>query len=314
MELNYSLLVGGLILFLYAISGLSETLQEIFSRKVEKLISGLTKNLFFSLLTGTIFTILLESSSAVIILTIIIINARKLTFKNAIGVIMGANIGTTVSSQLFALEIGDYAFYIMILGLIMKFFSKTELSKNRAQVIFFFGTLFFGLYLMQIAVEPLKNSTQFQEWMIALEDNYLKGALIGGLITLVIQSSSGTVGMAIILGKQGLLSTAIGISLMLGAELGTCSDTLLATIKGSRDAIRAGLFHLIFNFLSIVIGLVLFTPFLTLVEWVSISNDIGRQIANAHLLFNCLGVIVLLPFVHSLKKLLFFLVPNRKVG
>ena len=136
---------------------------------------------------------------------------------------------------------------------------------------------------------------------------------MGGLITLIIQSSSGTVGMAIVLGKQNLLSIAGGISIMLGAELGTCSDTLLATINGSRQAIKAGLFHLLFNLTTIIVGLLLFEPFSRLIVELSAGQDIGQTIANAHMLFNILGVVVFLPFVGPFIRWMGWLIPEKRV-
>jgi phosphate:Na+ symporter len=153
----------------------------------------------------------------------------------------------------------------------------------------------------------------FTQWIARVEDDAIYGALIGGLITLIIQSSSGTVGMAIVLGKQQLLSAAGGIAIMLGAELGTCSDTLLATIKGSRQALKAGLFHVTFNLFTILIGLALFSPFVNLVSFISSSDDIGTMIANGHVLFNILGVLLFLPLVHWMEKGLNALVPEKTI-
>ncbi|MGB3802202.1 MAG: Na/Pi symporter, partial [Lewinella sp.] len=155
--------------------------------------------------------------------------------------------------------------------------------------------LFFGLFLMEFSVETLKDSAGFEEWIAKLENPY-RGAAIGGLITLIIQSSSATVGLAIVLGKQDLISVAGGLAVMLGAELGTCSDTLIATLGGGREALKAGIFHLVFNFCTILLGLLLFDPFVQAVDWISGGQGIDNQIANGHLLFNVGGVLLFLPF------------------
>jgi phosphate:Na+ symporter len=306
------LLIGGLTLFLYAITRLSEVMNAIFSDNATRIIQQYTSNLYVAILLGTFLTVLLGSSSAVIILVIVFINAESLSFKNAIGLIMGANIGTTVSSQLIALDIGAYAIYPLFVGLLFEIFVKNKQWKQFGRFLFYFGMLFFGLFLMEQSVSPLRDSEMFPRWIARAEGNPLAGALIGGLTTVMIQSSSGTVGIAIVLGKQQLLSVAGGIAIMLGAELGTCSDTLIATLNGSRQALKAGLFHFSFNLITITIGLVTFHPFVAIVERISSTSDIGKIIANAHVSFNLLGVLLFVPFVHLMAKGLNKLIPEKQ--
>lgn len=307
------LLLGGLALFLYAISRLSAVLKDLFSDRAKEVIKKYTSNIFMALLIGTVLTVLLDSSSAVIILVIVFINAGSLSFKQAIGIIMGSNIGTTFSSQIIALDVGMYSIIPLFVGLIFEVFAKGEKWRRTGNVMLFFGMLFFGLYVMESSVEPLKNSDVFLDWIARVEGSPVQGSLIGGLVTLIIQSSSGTVGMAIVLGKQQILSVSGGLAVMLGAELGTCSDTLIATIKGSRQAIKAGLFHLLFNFVSIILGLMLFPLFVELVYFISTSDDIGNIIANGHVLFNFMGVLLFLPFVGWVEFGLNRLLPDKVV-
>ena len=165
---------------------------------------------------------------------------------------------------------------------------------------------------MENAVEPLKNEQFFLDWLKKTE-NPIAGALIGAFVTLIIQSSSATVGMAIILSKKGLLGLGGGIAVMLGAELGTCSDTLLATIKGSRQALKTGLFHLIFNFLSITLGLICFYPFLNLIESISKNAPIERALANAHMVFNILGVLIFVWTIPLFEKILNKFLPDKPI-
>ena len=304
-------LLGGLLLFIYAITQLSKAMQDIATEKAKHVIAKYTGNLFLAIVVGALLTILLGSSSAVIILAIVFINAGTLQFKQAIGIIMGANIGTTFSSQLIALDIGKYAIIPLIIGLVLNFFAKREAIKNYGNALFYFGMLFFGLFLMEQSVLPLRDSPLFEEWITRIDQNLLQGTLIGGLITLLVQSSSATVGMAIVLGKQNLISLAGGLSIMLGSELGTCSDTLIATIKGSRQALKAGLFHLLFNFITIIAGLLLFDFFLEFVVMVSQDADLEKQIANAHMIFNVAGVLAFLPFVGWAEKLLNYWLPEK---
>ncbi len=311
MEEIAPLLLGGLILFLFAITQLSEVMRGVFTKKAEFAIQKYTKNIFSGILIGAVLTIALDSSSAVIILTIIFINSKVLTFKQAIGIIMGANIGTTISSQIIAMDIGKYAVIPLAIGLIFEVFAEKARTKSIGHILLYTGMLFFGLHLMGVSVGSLEDSDIFKEWITRINNNYIQGTLIGGLITLIIQSSSGTVAIAIVLGKQNLITAAGGIAIMFGTELGTCADTLLATIKGSRQAIKAGLFHLLFNLLTIIIGLLVFIPFVQLVELISTTQDIGKQIANAHVLFNVLGVILFLPFVGYMEMLLNWMLPDR---
>jgi phosphate:Na+ symporter len=164
---------------------------------------------------------------------------------------------------------------------------------------------------MERAVEPLRNNAFFMNWMSQMEDPW-KGAGTGALITLVIQSSSATVGMTITLAKKGLLSLTAGIAVMLGAELGTCADTLLATIKGSRQALKTGLFHLLFNVITICAGLLLFPWFVALIQNISAGASPEQQVANAHMLFNTLGVLLFLPFTGAAERMLNRLLPDKQ--
>lgn len=304
-------LVGGLVLFLYGVGNLSEVIKEAADEKMKRIVVRFTSNIFSAIVVGTIATTILDSSSAVIILAIVLINAGILDFRQAVGIVMGANIGTTISSQIIAMDVGQYSPILLFAGFLMMFVSRSEKINRVGKIALFFGMLFFGLFTMERAVEPLKGSEQFAAWMANLE-NPLYGSAVGALVTLVIQSSSATVGMVITLAKQNLISLPAGIAVMLGAELGTCSDTLLATIRSNRQAIKTGVFHLFFNFVSIVIGLILFIPFIGLVEYISGGADLENKIANAHVLFNVLGVVLFVGFVPVVVKLLDKLIPDKR--
>ena len=304
------MILAGLVLFLFAVNSLSETIKSIVGENANKWILKFTSNTFNSILVGVVVTTLLDSSSAVIIITIVFVNARILTFRQAMGIVLGANIGTTISSQIIAMDIGKYSPVLLLIGFVMLFVSKSECISNTGKVILYFGVLFFGLFTMENAVEPLKDEAFFMEWLKKTE-NPVMGAVIGAVVTLIIQSSSATVGMAIILSKKGLLSLAGGIAVMLGAELGTCSDTLLATIKGSRAAIKTGLFHLTFNLLSIIIGLIFFSPFVAFVTFVSQNAPVERAIANAHMIFNISGVLIFAWTIPMFEKALNKILPDK---
>jgi phosphate:Na+ symporter len=243
-------IVAGLVLFLFAVNSLSDTIKTVVGENANKWILKFTSNTLSSIVVGIIVTTLLDSSSAVIIITIVFVNSKILSLKQAMGIILGANIGTTISSQIIAMDVGKYSPLLLAVGFVLLMVSKSEKISNTGKIILYFGVLFFGLFTMENAVEPLKEQAFFAEWLKKTE-NPLMGAVIGAVVTLIIQSSSATVGMAIILSKKGLISLSGGIAVMLGAELGTCSDTLLATMNGSRAAIKTGLFHLVFNLLHL---------------------------------------------------------------
>jgi phosphate:Na+ symporter len=303
-------IIAGLVLFLFAVNNLSETLKNAMGESAHYWISKFTSNTFSSLLVGLIVTTLLDSSSAVIIITIVLVNSHMLSFRQAMGIVLGANVGTTVSSQIIAMNVGKYSPILLLIGFILLLISTSKKINNIGKVILYFGVLFFGLFTMENAVEPLKEHAFFSEWMKQTEEPVI-GALIGAIVTVVIQSSSATVGMAIILAKKGALSLMGGIAIMLGAELGTCSDTLIATIKGSRAALKTGLFHLTFNLLSIVTGLLFFIPFTLLVKNISQGASIERTLANAHMLFNILGVLIFVWTIPVFERILNRMLPEK---
>ena len=303
---------AGLVLFLYAISSLSKTLIHAIGDKANHWIQKFTSNTLSSILVGAVITTLLDSSSAVIIITIILVNSKLLSFKQAMGIVLGANIGTTVSSQIISLNIGKYSPILLVAGFLLILFSKKEQFQNIGKVILYFGLLFFGLYTIENAVEPLKNELFFADLMKKVE-NPIAGSIVGAIVTLFIQSSSATVGMSILLTKKGFLSLTGGIAIMLGAELGTCSDTIIATIRGSRAAIKTGLFHVSFNLLSICLGLILFTPFVELVNKISAGTSIERALANAHMIFNVSGVLLFAWTLPFFEKILNKLIPEKMI-
>lgn len=305
------LIISGLVLFLYALNSLSEGLSHIAGEKLKYFLDHFTNNVFKGIISGIIVTILLDSSSVVIIMTIALVNTRAMTFRQAMGVVMGANIGTTVSSQIFALNVGEYAALPILAGFIMMFVVKNKFYKNLGRVVFSFGLIFFGLYTMEEAVEPLKKSDYFVSWLVSLENTW-KGMFTGAFVTLIIQSSSATVGMVIGLASKGLISITAGIAVMLGAELGTCADTLVASIGRTRAAVKTGLFHLVFNVVTIILGMLLLPYFTQLVMYISKSASPQQTIANAHMLFNGLGVLTMIPFIAYFEKLLNLLVPSLK--
>ncbi|MFD1142175.1 Na/Pi cotransporter family protein [Larkinella insperata] len=288
------LMLAGLVLFLFALNYLAEGLKAVSGEKMQEWLRKFTRTLVSSILVGVIVTTLLDSSSAVIIMTIALVNSRALTFRQAVGIVLGANIGTTFSSQLIAFTIGQWSGVPMAIGLGLMVLARRESFVQWGQVILGFGLLFLGLFLMEEAVEPLNQLPRVVDWMKGLADPW-RGVLAGAGVTVLLQSSSATVGMSVVLAGQGLLTLGAGIAVMMGAELGTCADTLVASIGRTKAAVRTGLFHLFFNLFSILLGLLLIGPFTDLVHALSRQASAERQLANAHVLFNALGVLLVAP-------------------
>jgi phosphate:Na+ symporter len=304
------LILTGLVLFLYALNTLGTALQELSGNRLKSFLDRFTKNVFRGLLSGIVVTVLLDSSSVVIIMVIALVNARALSFRQAMGIVMGANIGTTFSSQIFALSISEYAAIPIAAGFIMMFFFKRAFISNLGKVIFSFGLIFFGLFTMEEAVVPLQGSQEFASWMQSLQSTW-KGIGTGALVTVIIQSSSATLGMVISLAQQNLITIKAAIAVMLGAEVGTCADTLVASVGRNRSAIKTGLFHLSFNLLTILLAVLVLPYFTQLVLFVSEGARLAQTVANAHMLFNTLGVLVMLPFLRYYEGALNRIVPER---
>jgi phosphate:Na+ symporter len=303
--------VAGLALFLFGVTLLADALKRVAGDRMRKFLERCTTNRFAAVGTGTVATTLLDSSSVTIIMVIALVDAGVLAFARSLGVILGANIGTTISSQIIALDIDRYAPLALVLGLLLSALGGGRRQKQAGRVILGMGLVFYGLGEMDQAVAPLKDQQSFIDWMVRLE-NPLLGAAIGALVTIIVQSSSATLGIVITLAGQGLLTLPAGIALMLGAEIGTCADTLLACIGRSRAALRAGVFHLLFNVTTVAIGLMLTREIATLAQRITPGAGIERYVANAHVLFNVAGVLAVLPFLPMIARGLHQLIPDAR--
>ena len=303
--------LAGLVLFLYGVSRMSEGLKAIAGERMRELLGKFTTNRFAGVATGTVVTAVLDSSSITIILVVGLVNAGLLTFVQSLGVIMGANIGTTIGSQLIALEINEYAPLLLVVGAALHVLPKSKSLKYAGLSVLGLGLIFFGLDEIGNAAEPLRNYQPFIDTMKRME-HPLMGALVGAGATLLIQSSSATVGIVITLASQGLITLPAGMAMMLGAEIGTCSDTLLATIGRSREAVRAGVFHLVFNITSVALGLLFIAQLARLATWPAFGGGVHRQIANAHVLFNVLSVMLFIWFTPQIARALKWLIPDKR--
>lgn len=302
--------VAGLVLFIYGVTRLAEGLEEISTDRMKSLLSKFTTNRFAGVLTGAVATTLLESSSVTIIMVIAMVSAGVLTFVQSLGVVLGSNIGTAVGAQIIALNIDKYVPILMLSGLLLLFLGKKQTLKNLGIILLGFGLMFYGLEAIDEAMKPFRNYQPFIDLMQTFANNPLLGALVGAIFTVIIQSSSATVAIVVTLAGSGLISLPAGIAIMLGAEVGTCADTLVATIGRGRPALRTGVFHLLFNVGSAILGII-FAPLLVqLVQAISGGAGIGRQVANAQILFNLFGVAVVILFLPMIARLLEKLIPD----
>jgi len=306
-------LLAGLVLFLYGVTHMSDGLRAIAGDRMKRILGRFTTNRFAGVLTGAIATTVLDSSSVTIVMVIAMVNAGVLTFVQSLGVIMGSNIGTTVSSQLIAFNVDEYAPLALLAGFVLHMMGKTERRKQIGSIVLGIGLIFFGLGQMGNAVEPLRDHRPVLDLLARLESPWL-GVLIGAALTVLIQSSSATLGIVITLASQGLITLPAGIAVMLGAEIGTCADTLVATVGRSREAVRAGVFHLLFNITTVIAGVLFVEQFTRLALRISGGADVARQIANAHMLFNVLGVLVFIGATPLLARALLWLLPDSRAA
>ncbi|MDO4307280.1 MAG: Na/Pi cotransporter family protein [Eubacteriales bacterium] len=309
-------LMGGLGLFLYGMKLMSDALEKAAGAKMRSILEFFTKTPIRGILVGTFFTAVIQSSSAATVMVVSFVNSGLMNLYQAAGVIMGANIGTTVTSQLISFNLSALAPAIVMAGVIMVMFCKKNKIQRVGEVLLGFGILFMGLTTMSTSMSVLKESPQVVGIMGSL-DNHFIALLMGIIVTAVLQSSSATVGIILLLAKQGLLDFRICLFIILGCNIGACVSALLAGLNGKRDAKRASLIHLLFNIIGTVLMYVVFSvalePVVHFIESIS-GMDPGREVANAHTLIKIVEVIVLAPFIKQIVKLTGFFVRGEDAG
>jgi phosphate:Na+ symporter len=302
--------MAGLVLFLYGIGQLSDGLKVLAGDRMKELMGKFTTNRFTGILTGAIATGVLESSSATISIAIAFVSSGVLTFPQSLAVILGSNIGTTVTAQLVAFHVNLYAPISMAAGLVLLLTVKNKVWSSVGMVLLGLGMLFFGLDLISDAMRPLRTHEPFIQFMESLASRPALGALVGALFTFVIQSSSATVGIVITLATSGLISLPAGIALMLGAEIGTCGTALLAMLGRGRPAMRTGVFQFVFNLSTAIIGVALASQLAGLARMVSGNAGTARQIANAQVIFNVVGVAAVVGFLPWIARTFEAIIPD----
>jgi len=313
---TFSVFFGGLGMFIFGMNLMSDSLQRIAGDRLKSIISSLTRNPFAGMLTGLGVTALIQSSSATTVMTVGFVNAGLMTLQQAIGIILGANIGTTVTAQLIAFKLTDLAWPILAVGSAMILFSKSRTNRSWGETLLGFALLFLGMKFMGDAITAYRDHEAFKTFFVSLSQHRILGVIAGLLVTLIVQSSSATVGLTMSLMSSGAFSddplTALmaAVPIILGDNIGTCITAIFASIGASRNARRTALAHTLFN----VFGTLLVLPMLQFYcdLMMKISNDPVRQVANAHTIFNVANGLLFLPLTGFLKAIVMHLIPTHE--
>lgn len=316
-------LVGGLAIFIYGMNMMSECLQKAAGEKMKSILSMLTKNPVLGVLAGALTTAVLQSSSATTVMAIGFVSAGLMSLPQAISIILGANIGTTMTAQIIAFKISDYIYLFIFVGFIIAFISKKEKVKNIGQTIFAFGLLFLGIETMGSVMKPLASSAFFVDLIGKVSTIPVLGVGVGALMTLVVQSSSATIAVlqnfASQAGPDGV-SSIIGLTgaipILLGDNIGTTITAVIASIGQPKDARRTAFAHCVFNISGAILFLFLIKPYAALIQYISPKGNevdvISRQIANAHTGFNLTMTLIWIPLIPIMVKIVMWLVPDKK--
>lgn len=316
-------LLGGLAIFIYGMNMMSDCLQKAAGEKMRTILALLTKNPVLGVLAGALTTAVLQSSSATTVMAIGFVSAGLMNLPQAISIIIGANIGTTMTAQIIAFKLSDYIYAIIFIGFIISFFTKNEKVRSIGQTIFAFGLLFLGIETMGSVMKPLASSAVFTHMIEKVAGIPVLGVLTGTLMTLVVQSSSATIAVlqnfASQAGADGV-SSVIGLAgaipILLGDNIGTTITALLASVGQTKDARRTALAHCIFNISGCVLFLLILKPFTYAVQAISPKGPeievISRQIANAHTMFNVIMTLIWIPLIGVMVKIVMTLIPEGK--
>ena len=319
-------LVGGLAIFIFGMNMMSECLQKVAGDKMKKILGLLTKNPLMGAIAGALVTAVLQSSSATTVMAIGFVSAGLMGLPQAISIIIGANIGTTITAQIIAFKISDYIYLFIFLGFIVAFVAKNEKIKYIGQTVFAFGLLFLGIETMGDVMKPLAASPIFTTMIGKVADIPVLGVAVGTLMTVVVQSSSATIAVLQNFASQAgpdevssIIGLAGAIPILLGDNIGTTITALLACIGQSKDAKRTAVAHCIFNISGSLLFIWFVKPYASLIQWISPKGPevevISRQIANAHTGFNLTMTIIWIPLVWLMVKIVMKIIPesNKKM-
>ena len=305
--------LGGLGLFLYSIKTMGDGLQQAAGDRLRYYIDKYTSNPFFGILVGIGMTALIQSSSGVTVITVGLVSAGLLTLRQAIGIVMGANIGTTVTSFIIGFKLGDYALPMLFLGAVCLFFTKNRTINNIGRIVFGVGGIFFALNLMSGAMEPLKDLQVFKDYMVELSKNPILGVLVGTGLTLLIQASSATIGILQNLYASHLIDLQGALPVLFGDNIGTTITAIIASLGANIAAKRVAAAHVAFNVIGTVICIVFLVPFTGLIQWFESFLNLAPEmtIAFAHGTFNITNTIIQFPFIGALAFLVTKLIPGE---
>lgn len=306
--------LGGLGLFLFSIKFMGDGLQKSAGNRLRTILDRFTTNPFMGILAGIFVTVLIQSSSGTTVITVGLVSAGLMTLRQAIGVIMGANIGTTVTAFIIGIDIGEYAYPILLMGSVMLFFFKAAKVQNIGQILFGFGGLFIGLDLMSSGLAPLRHLPVFTSLIVEMSHSPILSVIVGTVFTLIVQSSSATIGILQGLYAENLISLEAALPVLFGDNIGTTITAVLAAIGASIVAKRAAAVHVLFNVVGTIIFLILLGPFTHFMIWITgmLHLEPKMQIAFAHGTFNVANTLIQLPFIGLWAYLVTKLLPERE--
>ncbi len=311
---NILSMAGGLGLFLFGIRTMGDGLENAAGAKLKRMLEVLTGNRFLAVLVGFVVTAIIQSSTATTVMVVGFVNAGMMSLAQAVGVIMGANIGTTVTSLLIALNFSSVAAASVLVGVIFMLASKKTVVKNLGAIFTGFGLLFLGIDMMSDSMAPLRESAGFMNFIVTVSESPLRplfGIILGLVMTAVLQSSSASVGVLQTLALQGLVPLKFSIFVLFGQNIGTCLTALVSTVGAKKNSKRAAVIHLLFNVIGTVIFIfiAMFTPYVSWIE--KLSDDPMAQIAISHIVFNVVSTLIMFPFANLLVKLSCLIVPGK---
>ena len=317
MSINWQEIIfhflGGLGLFLYSIKTMGDGLQQAAGDRLRYYIDKYTSNPFLGVLVGIVVTALIQSSTGVTVITVGLVSASLLTLRQAIGIIMGANIGTTVTSFIIGFKLGEYALPLIFLGTMFLFFTKNRTANNIGRILFGVGGIFYALNLISAGMSPLKDLPQFKEYMITLGQNPILGVVAGSVITVLIQASSATIGILQGLYAGGFLDLKGALPVLFGDNIGTTLTVIIAAAGANISAKRVAATHVTFNVLGTILCLILLGPFTSMIEYFQALLHLSPEmtIAFSHGAFNVSNTIVQFPFIGALAYFVTKLIPGE---
>ena len=302
---------GGLGLFLYGMKLMGDGLENMAGEKLKSILEKITSNRLIGVLVGTVVTAIIQSSSATTVMVVSFVNAGLMSLMQATGVILGANVGTTITAQMVSFKLDAIAPVFIGIGAVVMLVAKKKRTKELAHILLGFGILFMGMGMMSGAMKPVSKLPVFEEFIVIMGSNALLGVLVGIIMTAILQSSSATTGILVALASAGTIDMKLAFPVVLGCNIGTCVTSMIAGITANRTAKKAALLHLTFK----ILGTIIFLPFAAQVVKLVANmtpDNVGRQVANAHTIFNLLVTVIMLPIAGYVVKFVNYIVPDKE--